>query len=256
MEMVEVSDSVRPEMISSGDAENQLDRHAVNDKEISPVVNSAPPDVGEASTVPCLASRPEPALFDEATRSLEQQPPRSPSSEVRECSPLPTRRGTRAGDESASASSSDDEPIIGSVVGSVRPDESAVWKKSKSYEYIPHIIQPDPSLFGHVLLTLRVRQGRDWMTLDAESGQYVFMGGRKFQLIMIMLVGKYYRVWIHSDAESFVVAAMHVEAPADIPARAKIAAQKGRLQVVLFFICFVLYLLCVVVLVNSRRRSN
>ena len=129
----------------------------------------------------------ESALFDEATRSLEQQPPRSPSSDGRECSPLPTPRGTRAGDESASAPASDDEPIISSV-GSVRPDESAVWKKSKSYEYIPHSIQPDPSLFGHVLLPLRVRQGRDWMTLDAESGQYVFMGGRKFQLIMIMLV--------------------------------------------------------------------
>ena len=44
MEKVEVADSVRPESITPVEVENQVDRHLVNDKEISPVVNGDPPD--------------------------------------------------------------------------------------------------------------------------------------------------------------------------------------------------------------------
>ena len=52
MEKVEVADSVRPESITPVEVENQVGRHPVNEKEVSPVVNGDLPDGGEASKSP------------------------------------------------------------------------------------------------------------------------------------------------------------------------------------------------------------
>ena len=52
MEKVEVADSVRPESITPVEVKNQVGRHPVNEKEVSPVVNGDLPDGGEASNSP------------------------------------------------------------------------------------------------------------------------------------------------------------------------------------------------------------
>ena len=101
----------------------------------------------------------------------------------------------------------------------------------------PYEKQPGKDTLGLVLRCLRVkRPSGDWIDLDPEAGQSVWLCDQKFLLVAAMFLKNAYRIWIHGDDGSYIAPAKDVSDTELLAKKVKRRAQLQRVQV-LNFVC-------------------
>ena len=154
-----------------------------------------------------------------------------------------------SGDEGEESGTSSDEPTL--AAGKLKLPGG--WKNSKTYAYLEHPCQSNEVLLGSVLKTLFIKETA--VTLKPESGQFVFVEDRKFDLVLCMKVSRLFRVLMRDDESNTTYSAMakDITAVGKVSGKSKARLQDLRAKVPFFlFACSFL----VVVLVGGAGRCG
>ena len=99
-------------------------------------------------------------------------------------------------------------------------------------------MQSSKTFLGTVLKALKVKKsyGSDWIDLEPEAGQSVVVGERHFTLVLCMLIGRSYRIWMTADDGCCTAQAKDVDRVIPLSGKDKETALRQRLEVVTCFI--------------------